>query len=193
KAYGTNDSVMLKNFFVNEDNQAYKYIFDDKTIYFDYIPKSIFPEKKPEEQLNENHYLLRHVYYHYHNLHPDSHRRHHPRCGRYHLVRNGDRLYLHHPPRFYRCQNRHADNRLRRRQLFHHFLHRHQWYRYHDIGLPYSHQYHHKGWKGKDILYGSDGEDELYGGDGDDELHGGDGNDELTGGRGYDIVDGGKG
>lgn len=54
KAYGTNDSVMLKNFFVNEDNQAYKYIFDDKTIYFDDIPKSIFPEKKPEEQLNEN-------------------------------------------------------------------------------------------------------------------------------------------
>ena len=92
-----------------------------------------------------NHYLLRHVYYHYHNLHPDSHRRHPPRCGRYHLVRNGDQPYPHHPPRFYRCQNRHADNRLRRRQLFHHFLHRHQWYRYHDIGLPYSHQYHQKG------------------------------------------------
>ncbi|WLT03100.1 calcium-binding protein [Snodgrassella alvi] len=54
KAYGTDDSVMLKNFFVSEDNQAYKYIFDDKTIYFDDIPKSIFPEKKPEEQLKEN-------------------------------------------------------------------------------------------------------------------------------------------
>lgn len=59
QAYDSDDSVTLTSFFAENGHRDYRYIFEDQILYFNDIPKDIFPEKKYEEydNITSNNYV----------------------------------------------------------------------------------------------------------------------------------------
>lgn len=59
QAYDSDDSVTLTSFFAENGHRDFRYIFEDQILYFNDIPKDIFPEKKYEEydNITSNNYV----------------------------------------------------------------------------------------------------------------------------------------